>query len=280
MAITSSREITKKTETLIKPMDQRDMRAKKFVQTHKDILHEKGFDLTTDSKILDFGCGAGREVYQFRRMGHKAYGCDVKDVFGDIQKQCEEEKLISPGESIFHKIDMENYRIPFADETFDYVFSNQVFEHVQNYPEALSEIYRVLKPGGCSLHFFPARYRPVEAHVFVPFAGVFRSYSYLLFWAFLGIRNPYQRGYSFKKVARANREYLTTRTTYFTKTKIYNTVFNQFKNVSFVEKYFIKYGGGRLSSFKNFPFVASLIRRFHTRAIFFTKIPIILAAIG
>ena len=256
------------------------MKAKKFVQTHKNILKEKGFDITPDSKILDFGCGAGKEVYQFRKMGYKAYGCDIKDVFDDIQKQCEEEKLISPGESIFRKIDMNNYRIPFADETFDYVFSNQVFEHVQNYPEALSEIHRVLKPGGCSLHFFPARYRPVEAHVFVPFAGVFRSYGYLLFWAFFGIRNSYQKGFSFKKVARANREYLTTRTTYFTKTKIYNKVFKQFKNVSFVEKYFIKHGGGRLSSLKNFPFVASLIRSFHTRAIFFTKLPIILAAMS
>jgi SAM-dependent methyltransferase len=258
-------------------MDQREMKAQKFVQIHKNILREKGFDLTPDSKILDFGCGAGREVYQFRKMGYKAYGCDIKDVFDDIQKQCEAEKLIAADESLFRKIDMNNYKIPFADGTFDYVFSNQVFEHVQNYPEALSEIYRVLKPGGCSLHFFPARYRPVEPHVFVPFAGVFRSYGYLLFWAFLGIKNSFQKGYNYKKVAKTNREYLTTRTTYFTKAKIQDKVFDQFKNVSFVEKYFIQYSGGRLSRLKNFPFIAGLIRRFHTRAIFFTKLPIILA---
>ena len=252
-------------------MDQ--TKPQKFVQTHENILKEKGFDLTRDAKILDFGCGAGKEVYQFRKMGYKAYGCDIKDVFGDIQKQCEAENLIDTNESIFRKIDMSNYKIPFDDGTFDYVFSNQVFEHVQNYAEALSEIYRVLKPGGCSLHFFPARYRPVEPHVFVPFAGVFRSYRYLLFWAFFGIRNSYQKGYSYKKVAEINHEYLTTRTTYFTKPKIYSKVFKQFKNVSFVEKYFIKYGGGRLTRFKNFPFIAWLIRSFHTRAIFFTKLP-------
>jgi cyclopropane fatty-acyl-phospholipid synthase-like methyltransferase len=64
------------------------MKAKKFVQTHKNILKEKGFDITPDSKILDFGCGAGKEVYQFRKMGYKAYGCDIKTVFDDIQKQC------------------------------------------------------------------------------------------------------------------------------------------------------------------------------------------------
>jgi ubiquinone/menaquinone biosynthesis C-methylase UbiE len=258
-------------------VNQQDPKAQKFVQVHKNILNEMGFTITPDSKVLDFGCGAGKEVYQFRKLGYKAYGCDIKNLFDDMQKRCEKEKLISAGESIFGTIDMSDYRIPFPDETFDYVFSNQVFEHVQNYPEALSEIHRVLKPGGCSLHFFPARYRPIEPHVFVPFAGVFRSFGYLLFWAFFGIRNPFQKGHNFKKVARANREYLTTRTTYFTKAKIREKVFNQFKNVSFVEKYFIKYGGGRLRSLTNLPFIPSLIRSFHTRAIFFTKIPVILA---
>jgi ubiquinone/menaquinone biosynthesis C-methylase UbiE len=261
-------------------MDPQSMKAQKFVQTHKNILHEKGFEITPDSRILDFGCGAGREVYLFRQMGYKAHGCDIKDVFDDMQKQCEQEKLVSNGEVVFRKIDMNNYRLPFDDDSFDYVFSNQVFEHVQNYQEALSEIYRVLKPGGCSLHFFPARYRPVEPHVFVPFAGVFRSYGYLLFWAFMGIRNSFQKGFGFKKVAKANLEYLTTRTTYFTAAKIHDKVFNQFGNVSFVEKYFIKYGGGRLSNLQKFPFIDPLIRSFHTRAIFFTKLPIMLAAIS
>ena len=40
------------------------------------------------------------------------------------------------------------YRIPFDDNTFDIVFSDQVFEHVQDYPTAISEIKRVLKPTG------------------------------------------------------------------------------------------------------------------------------------
>lgn len=250
------------------------MKAQNFVQTHKNILKAKEFDLTPDSKILDFGCGAGKDVYQFRKMGYKAYGCDIDDFFDDISKQCDEEKLMETGESIFRKISTSDYRVPFEDDTFDYVFSNQVFEHVQNYSEALSEIRRVLKPGGCSLHFFPARYRPIEPHVFVPFAGVFRSYGYLLFWAFFGIRNSFQQGWDFKKVARMNREYLTTRTTYFTTAEIHDKVFSQFKNVSFVEKYFIKYSGGRLSGFKSFPFMSSLVRNFHTRAIFFTKLSI------
>lgn len=255
---------------------QTDLKTQQFLITQKNILHELGCDLNTDSIILDFGCGAGKEVYQFRKMGYKAYGCDIDNYYEEVQNRCREEKIINPDETIFAKINRTSYRIPFADETFDYVFSNQVFEHLQNYPEALSEIYRVLKPGGCSLHFFPSRYRPIECHVFVPFAGIFRGYNYLAFWAFLGIRNSYQKGLSFREVAKSNFEYLKNRTTYFTQSKIYNKVSRQFKNASFVEKYFIKYGAGRLRHLywlsKRLPLIATLIRTFHTRVVFFKKL--------
>lgn len=39
-------------------------------------------------------------------------------------------------------------KIPFADNTFDYVVSNAVLEHVRDPFSAASEITRVLKPGG------------------------------------------------------------------------------------------------------------------------------------
>jgi ubiquinone/menaquinone biosynthesis C-methylase UbiE len=254
-------------------MTQQETKARKFVQIHQDILNELGANLIPhSSKILDFGCGKGNETYLFRKMGFKAYGCDIKNSFEATLAVCKEEKLIDADENIFGIIDLNDYRIPFADETFDYVYSNQVFEHVQNYSEALSEIHRVLKPGGTSVHFFPARYRPIECHVFVPFAGIFRGYGYLSFWAFLGIRNPHQKGLSFKEVAKNNHHYLNTRTTYFKKAEIQEKVFHQFENISFIEKYFIKHGGGRLSSFRNLPFIDSLIRTFHTRAIFFKKL--------
>ncbi len=182
---------------------------------------------------------------------------------------------MDPGETIFGTIDMANYRIPFDDNSFDYVFSNQVLEHVQNYPEALSEIYRVLKPGGSSLHFFPSKYRPVECHIFVPFGGIFQGYNYLAFWAFLGIRNQFQQGLRFREVARINHEYLTNRTTYYSKKTISRYVLNQFNNVSFVEKHFVKHGDGHLHDIywlmKKLPFIASLVCTFHARVVYFKK---------
>ena len=41
-----------------------------------------------------------------------------------------------------------NGQIPHADDSFDLVVSNQVFEHVEDLPSVLAEIGRVLKPTG------------------------------------------------------------------------------------------------------------------------------------
>jgi ubiquinone/menaquinone biosynthesis C-methylase UbiE len=256
---------------------------KNTVQLHRNLLKELGIELKSGvTTILDFGCGDGNEVYQFRKEGYISYGCDIENYYEKIQVKCKDEKIIKHNETIFEIIDMDNYRIPFNDNAFDYIFSNQVFEHVQNYPEVLREIYRVLKPGGASIHFFPSKYRPIECHIFVPFAGVFQGYKYLAFWAFLGIKNylgienKYQEKYRYQNIAKLNNEYLTTRTTYYSKREIYKYVFNQFRNVSFIENYFVKYSGGRLKSFywliRIVPFIKLLISTFHTRVLFFRKL--------
>ncbi len=258
-------------------MVQKSKDARSAVQTHRNILKEFKFEIEPEThNILDFGCGSGSEVYQFRKMGYKAYGCDIENRFDNIQNLCQEEQIISHDESIFRPIDISNYRIPFDDESFDFVCSNQVFEHVQDYQQALSEIHRVLKSGGYSLHYFPSRYRPIECHTYVPLAGVFRGYFYLAFWAFLGIRNSFQKGRGFKETARDNFEYLNNQTKYLTKAEIRKLVSNQFNNVSFIEGYFMKHGEGRLRKIyrltKKLTFISSLIiSTFHTRVILFRK---------
>lgn len=48
-------------------------------------------------------------------------------------------------------------RLPFADETFDFIFSSSVLEHVCDRPAALQQMYRCLRPGGLMLHIMPSR---------------------------------------------------------------------------------------------------------------------------
>lgn len=54
-------------------------------------------------------------------------------------------------ESPLAKIKMDIHRIPFPDNTFDVSFCNHVMEHVDDDIKAMSEIHRVLKPGGWAI---------------------------------------------------------------------------------------------------------------------------------
>ena len=42
--------------------------------------------------------------------------------------------------------------LPYNDNSFDFVISDQVIEHLENPPKAIYESYRVLKKGGIAIH--------------------------------------------------------------------------------------------------------------------------------
>lgn len=147
-------------------------RAESRLNLQMNILNSTGYTINHDSLILDFGCGRGALVKEYRKCNYKAYGCDLGGKRYDVSYYFDKEEVI-------REIDKEYYRLPFEDSMFDVVVSDQVLEHVNNYSEVLSEIDRVLKPGGVSLHIFPSRYRVFEAHVQAPFASIFKNYYWM-----------------------------------------------------------------------------------------------------
>jgi SAM-dependent methyltransferase len=54
-------------------------------------------------------------------------------------------------ESPLAKVKMDIHNIPFPENSFDVAFCNHVMEHVDDDIKAMSEIYRVLKPGGWAI---------------------------------------------------------------------------------------------------------------------------------
>ncbi|HEY9116965.1 MAG TPA: methyltransferase domain-containing protein [Roseivirga sp.] len=65
-------------------------------------------------------------------------------------------------ESPLADVKMDVHDIPFEDNTFDVVFCNHVMEHVDDDIKAMSEIHRVLKPGGWAIIQSPQDYSREE----------------------------------------------------------------------------------------------------------------------
>jgi ubiquinone/menaquinone biosynthesis C-methylase UbiE len=203
------------------------------------VIEEVMGKLPPRASLLDFGCGAGDEVMEWRSSGFDAIGCDVQH-YSDSD-ECK--ALYAQG--ALRSIQFDPYRIPFDDATFDIVVSNQVFEHVNDYPSAIQEIQRVLKPGGLSLHVFPPRWKPIEAHVYVPFAGVLQGPAWLRLWAQLGVRNEFQSGMSAEHVTQLNVEYLRDHTNYLSTSELRRQFERGFRTVRFVEDAYLRHSPSR-----------------------------------
>ena len=61
------------------------------------------------------------------------------------------EYLTADLESPLAKMKMDIHDIPFPENSFDIIFCNHVLEHVQDDKKVMSEILRVLKPGGWAI---------------------------------------------------------------------------------------------------------------------------------
>jgi SAM-dependent methyltransferase len=142
-------------------------------------------DKVGQAKVLDFGCGAGQIVKLLRDSGIAAFGCEAF-YGGGVNPIPEELSGVI--------LAMQGNVIPFPSCMFDLVINNQVMEHVEDIDAALSEIYRVLKPGGIVLSLFPDRSIWREGHCGVPFLHRFPKRStlriyYALFWRCIGFGN-------------------------------------------------------------------------------------------
>ena len=90
--------------------------------------------------ILDLGCGPGRDLQTFTRLGHRAIGIDGTLPFVEMARE-------ASGCEVWHQ-DLLHLALP--DAHFDGIFANAVLFHVpgQELPRVLRELFATLKPGG------------------------------------------------------------------------------------------------------------------------------------
>jgi SAM-dependent methyltransferase len=125
--------------------------------------------------ILDFGCGNGLGVKDLLDIGFDAWGADIAKTWPDSDERL---KLITT----------QPYRLPFDNDSFDAIISEQVMEHVFEYDMVFAEIARVLKPNGVSAHRFPGPGSLIEGHTNIPLAFMCRHKPWLWLWTFAGRR--------------------------------------------------------------------------------------------
>lgn len=108
-----------------------------------EILKQKSDRDVLGRKLLDVGCGGGYLCEEFAKTGFDVTGIDPS------QNTVKAARVHATHNRLC--IDYEEGRaeaIPFGDSSFDYVSCCDVLEHVDDVDKSISEITRVVKPGG------------------------------------------------------------------------------------------------------------------------------------
>ena len=118
----------------------------KYPQKFCDHLVKKYFICNDNSKaeLLDIGSGKGNHLVGFSRNNLLVKGLDVRNECINILPDVD-----------IRECDLEKDQFPFDDNTFDFVFSKSVLEHVYNTENIIKETFRVLKPGGKTVQLTP-----------------------------------------------------------------------------------------------------------------------------
>jgi SAM-dependent methyltransferase len=104
---------------------------------------------TPGMRVLDAGCGRGRNMVYFLRAGFDVYGVDRDDdAVGAVRALAARLAPAIPQDH-FHQATLD--AVPFPDGHFDRIVANAVLHFAENPPafEAMvDELWRVLRPGG------------------------------------------------------------------------------------------------------------------------------------
>jgi SAM-dependent methyltransferase len=113
----------------------------------------RGFIDLQDARILDVGCGIGTYVRRFRQYSDDVHGIEV-----------EPKRVAEASAELPNIVAARSEALPYPDDHFDLVFSNEVIEHVDDDRATAAEMARVTRPGGTIVVFAPNRLYPFETH--------------------------------------------------------------------------------------------------------------------
>ncbi len=119
-------------ETWLKPSEESFYYAEKW--------HGEG-----RTRLLDLGCGLGRHSILFDSRGFKVTAIDLSEYGVNHLREWQKKNGVN-----FRAVVGDMKKLPFADNSFDCIYSYHVITHsdTEGVKQIMSEIHRVLKPGG------------------------------------------------------------------------------------------------------------------------------------
>ena len=104
-------------------------------------------DLQPGHTFLDLGCGNGRHSFEGAARGAHVIAADLDPAAPALTQEMLQGLDIDASQ-VTAGLGADALRLPFPDATFDRIVVSEVLEHIPDDASALSEIARVLKPGG------------------------------------------------------------------------------------------------------------------------------------
>lgn len=106
-----------------------------------------------NKKILELGCGTGEQTIKALRAGAFVTAIDISPK--SVELVIEKAKNLENLDSHLTALVEDAHHLSFCDNTFDVIIGNGILHHLPQLSQAISEIYRVLKPGGHAVFVEP-----------------------------------------------------------------------------------------------------------------------------
>jgi SAM-dependent methyltransferase len=114
-------------------------------QTEMDLLLQRYAPIFSGAFLLEVGSGIGCQLSVLSQMASLAVGVDVLATTYSYQPK-------QTGTFLYY----DGVNLPFADNSFDVVYSSNTMEHVLNERGLHRELKRVLRPSGAAIHIVPS----------------------------------------------------------------------------------------------------------------------------